>query len=227
MSDPDDLWEQLCAMPRPHKVVDFPRKKPDGEPVGYIAMWVLTQAEQEEAIASADRRARTLIRAGDEKGSMAKEGDVQLGFKDLYTNAVADEILYRACRKVGKLTEAFFPMAAAMRTKLTVDEVGLLMTNYWTVQDELGPLSSRMTVEESNAYIARLRKSGERHFLDSVTPDGARDLLYILVCHPSRLQTDTSSPGPQPVVGTSSTSNPIDVAAAIADAFEEAGGAPE
>jgi len=224
----DDLWEQLCAMPRPHKVVDFPRKKPDGEPVGQIAMWVLTQAEQEEAIASADRRARSLIRAADEKGVVAKEGEVNLGFKDLYTNAVADEILYRACRKVGKLTEAFFPMAAAMRTKLTVDEVGLLMTTYWTVQDELGPLSSRMTIEETNAYLERLRKSGERHFLDSVTADGARDLVFTLVCRPSLLSTPTSSPGPQPDAGTSSTSNPTaELREGIVSAFEESGGAPE
>jgi len=207
----DNLWERLCAMPRPHKVVDFPRKDENGQWVGQLAIQVLTQGEQEEAAASADRRARALIIG--EKGQMPKDDEAKRGYNDLYTNAAADEILYRACRTLDR-KGPFFPSPGHMRKQLSVDEVGLLMSSYYTVQEELGPIASRLTKEETDALIERIRKSGERHFLDFLSPDAARSLAFSLVFRLPSSPTDTSSPGTPPESPISSSSSASEAAGA-------------
>ena len=206
----DDLWERLCAMPRPHKVVDFPRKDEKGEPIGQLAMWVLTQSEQEESAAQADKRARALMRT--DKGEVPKDDEAKRGYNDLYANAAADEILYRACRKVGKLNEAFFPSPALMRSKLSVDEVGVLMSHYYTVQEELGPIVAHMSKEETDALVARIEKSGERFPLDLLSPGALRTLVISLVRHRASSSTDTSSPGEPQDSGSSDTPSPSEAA---------------
>jgi hypothetical protein len=215
-----DLWARICAMPRPHKVIDFPRKDPTtGEPIGQIAMWVLTQEEQEACAANANNKTRELIKST--KGEIPKDDDARDGQRDLYHNLAADEVLYRACRKVDDLKSSFFPSAALLRQYLSVDEVGVLISNYYSVQAELGPIVARMSAEEQEAFLARLQKSGDRFPLDSVSREELIRLLIFSVSRVPSSSTDTSSPGSprdEPPKGESPVED--------GDAFDGSGGAP-
>jgi hypothetical protein len=197
----DDLWQRLIAMPRPSKVVDFPRTTPDGKPMGQIAMWVLSQSEQEEAAAAANNRALALIK--NDKGEVPKDEAVKKGFADVYNNCAADEVLYRACRKVGQLDEAFFPSIQLLRTKLSVDEIGVLMSHYYTVQEELGPIVTNLTPPELNALIERLARSGEMFPLDLLSPGALKALVISMARRLTSSSTATSSPGEPPASDSS------------------------
>lgn len=193
MSDEDqDLWARLCEMPRPSKVVDFPRKGPDGEPVGKLAIWVLTQEEQSAAAAAAQNLTTKLVKES------PKRGDVSQGYDDVYANVAAAELLFRACRKAGDITKPAFPSTEQLRTKFTVDEVGALLNHYYTVQSDLGPIVAQLSKEELDALVERIATSGERFPLDLLSPALLRSLAFSLACQLHASRTASSSPGSQP-----------------------------
>jgi hypothetical protein len=218
----NDLWDRICAMPRPHKVVDFPRKGADGQPVGQIAIWVLTQQEQEACAAEANKKTRELLK--DESRDKSRGADTD---NDLYRNLAADEVLYRACRTLD-LKDAFFPSASKLREKLSVDEVGVLITHYYSVQSELGPIISSMSKEESEAMLDTLKRTGERYPLDSISREQLTLLLLFSVSRTPSSSTDTSLPGsPRDESSSESSSEHVPEAGGSADAFEEPKGSPD
>ena len=189
MSDPRDLWALITAVPRAHKLVDFPKKNEQGEPICQVAIWVLTQNEQELAQASAlERHEKMLARAS----SSTKESQKD----DLYLNCAADELLFRCCRNPDDITKPFFPSVDAVR-QLSVDEVGVLCTSYASVQEELGPIASRMSQEEMDAFVDKLAASSDRFPLDRCSPATLRALAFSMASRIASLRTDKSSPGSQ------------------------------
>lgn len=204
------LWDRLCAMPRPHKVVDFPRRDSSGELIkdAQIAVWVLTQGEQEEAAARAEQRTRDLLKSPKSAETLST---VDLKASDVYRNAAADELLYRACRQLPpNLKTPFFPTPALLRQYLTVDEIAVLCQLYYGVQDDLGPLVTTMTDAEREALLAQLEKDGARFPLGSLSREQVNELLIFSVCRRSTSSTGTSSSGKPHDEPTSEPSNASD-----------------
>lgn len=207
--DDRDLWALLCEMPRPSKLVDFPRKTPEGEPIGQVAIWVLTQEEQSAAAAAAQNLTQKLVK------DAPKREDARQGYDDVYANVAAAELLFRACRKAGNLTTPAFPSPEMLRTKLTVDEVGVLLNHYYTVQADLGPIVAHMSQEEMDALVEKIAVSGERFPLDSCSAALLRILAFTLACRLHVLQTAKSSSGSPPASAEPATEPPHEVPAEV------------
>lgn len=153
--EPSALWRALQDLPRPAKVVDFPRCLPGTEtPLGQMQMTPLTQSEQMACTSEADKFAKKLLKDAQRKD------DTNLGYEAIYSNEVAVQVLYRACRDIEDPAKATFPSPLVLRDKLAADEVGALFALYCQVQVELGPIVSRMSEEEMEAWIVRLEAGG-------------------------------------------------------------------
>jgi hypothetical protein len=167
-----ELWLAITSLPRPHRVVPFPRTLPQSdEPVGELAIWPLTQEEQMAANAEADRFTKKLL-----KDPQRKE-ETNLGYEHTYANEVAVQVLYRACRDAKDIQKPAFPSPTSIRAKLSTDEVGVLFSNYTTVQFEVGPIVASMSSEEREAWILRLEEAGSTFPLDSLSWEEKRVLL--------------------------------------------------
>lgn len=196
-----DLWEKIAAMPRPSRAVDFPRYDPTGQPVGRLAIWVLSQHEQMGAAAEAESYARKRLK------EIPKDGEARQGYEDLYRNAAAVEVLWRACRRLDDLTKPFFPTPHQLRT-LTVDEIGVLLQDYFVTQSTLGPIIGKMSEDDVTMWIARLKEGAAEIPFARLSLDGQIDLLNSLVRRIVSYSTDTFSSGSQAPNGGEST--PID-----------------
>lgn len=195
---PVDLWVQITQLPRPSRTVPFPRKDPaTGASFGEVAIWVLTQEEMMLCASSAEKTARLFLKEhGKEQNSR--------GYEDVYNNASAQELLFRACRQVAELNKPFFPTPEAIRRTLSLDEVGVLMDHYFTVQHELGPIIASMSSTEMDAWIKRLGEGGSKVPLDLLTREQLKDLTFSLACRLYKSPTDTTSPGSLPDEPTAS-----------------------
>lgn len=191
---PDDipaskLWLKLQEMPRPSRVVDFPRIGPDGSPVGSLAMWVLTQEEQMICSAAAEEFTRRVLKDG------RKE---ELGYDAVYSNAACVEILYRACRDPEDIKRPAFPTPKAIRETLTADECGRLFEHYLTVQLEVGPIVAHMSPEEMNAWVARIAEGGSAFPFDLLSSDVQKTLVLFMARRLASSPMATSSAGSPP-----------------------------
>jgi len=190
-----DLWAQITAMPRPHRIVAFPRTGPDGKPMAEVAMMVLTQDESTLATASADRHVRKLLK---DNSAMPGKDEAAGSYSTLFENRASQEILYRATKRRDDLTKPFFPTVDTIGAKLTTDEIGVLMMSYLLVQSQLGPIVSEMGTDEMEAWIERLAIGGGANPLPFLSL-GAQSLLMSSMA--SRLwlsRTDNNSPGSPP-----------------------------
>jgi hypothetical protein len=156
---PSELFLKLKEAPFPTAVVNFPRKTPDGQPVGTTRIRVLGGEAQEEA------RVRAL------QGLKAKykftndDLSVQPGVA-LLNDAQAREVLALACvtEKPIAGTEGEHPRyaqvfrdAKAIGETLSADESAVLLQAYALVQNKFGPFEKTVqTEEELSAWIKRL-----------------------------------------------------------------------
>jgi hypothetical protein len=195
--DPTDLWIALTSLPRPSQEVTFPRCFPGtSTPIGSLLMWPLTQEEQMAANAAADRFTKELM-----KDPQRKE-DANLGYHHTYTNEVAIQVLFRACRDAKNIERPAFPSPTQMRGGLSTDETGVLFSTYCTVQSELGPIRAHMTAEEADALILRLAEGGSTFPLDSYSWEQQRSLAASMASRLVACWTAMSSVGLQPDVST-------------------------
>jgi hypothetical protein len=170
--EPSELWLALTTLPRPSRVVPFPRVIPGStEPVGELRMWPLTQEEQMASNAEADRWTKKLLKDPQQKDQ------ANLGYHHTYANEVAIQVLWRACRNAKDVTRAAFPSPNAMRAALSTDEVGVLFANYTTLQQEIGPIVAYMTAEEQEGFILRLHAGGSAFPFDSLSWEQQRTLV--------------------------------------------------
>lgn len=190
---PSSLFLQLSAMPRPFRVVDIPRTDPvTKEAVGQIAIQVLTQEEQMVCASAAEAFARKIIK------EVPKSNEASLGYEDLYKNAAAVEVLYRACRDKDDVKKPAFPSPGEMRRVMSADEIGVLMSHYFTVQSEVGPIMAHLSEAEEEAWIRVLGEGGSMLPLDRCSSGALKSLAFTLACRLHRSLTDTSSVGSQP-----------------------------
>jgi len=187
-AQPSELWLQITAMPRPHRVVPFPRKGIVAE----IAMVVLTGDESMAAKASTERHVRKLLR---EDPKVATKGESGQGYLDLCEQRDSQELLFRACKQPGDLSRSFFPTIESIGANLTTDEIAVLVLHYRRTMAELGPIVSEMSQEECDAWIEMLAKGGSLDPFDLLSlGQQSRLMRYMAVqCWASR--TGNSSPG--------------------------------
>jgi hypothetical protein len=201
---PSELWVQLTQMPRPHRVVDFPRKDPvTGLPAGQVAIWPLTQEESMICQKAAETFARKSL-----KENLPKKDDAQEGYLNLYRNAAAVEVLARACRRVEDLKRPAFPSPELMRKQFTHDEIGVLTSYYHRVQSELGPYVTDFTTEELDAWVKMLEEGGSAYFLDLLASDAKDSLIMHLVSQLQSYSTDSGSLGEPQETSTNESSTP-------------------
>jgi hypothetical protein len=204
---PGELWTKLQEMPRPSVVVDFPRKGPDGEPVGRVAMQVLSQEEQMICAAAAERFTKEKLREG-QKG--------EFGYETLYGNELVVQVLSRACRQEDDVTRAAFPSSTLMRQRFTADELGILFEQYLSVQLRLGPIVSKLQEHELDAWVDMLVEGGlAASPFDFLSSDMKKVLAHSMASQIAELRKAKSSAGSPPddtSESGSSDSNPQDSA---------------
>lgn len=183
------LWLKLQTLPRPFKLVDFPRQGSDGQPVGQLAIRILTQEEQMICTAAAEEFVRKHIKDGKKD---------ELGYERLFSDAVSVEVLYRACRDADDPERPAFPTPKQIREQLTTEECGKLFEYYLTVQLELGPTVISMSDEEMEAWIDRLAEGGSAYPLDSVSSDRQKILFLYMAFQLRSSRMGTASVGSPP-----------------------------
>ena len=149
-----EYYVKLSSRERPHKIVDAPQTDPKtGEPLGKLAMRVLTQQEIIAAKADSTAFARTIFK--DKKDSLD-----EIEKSAVWRDACACELLFRSARRPDNLKLPIWPTAKAIRESLTSDELGVLVNSYEFVQLELGPIAAYLSEAEQDAIIKRLQEGG-------------------------------------------------------------------
>src|SRR3990167_7746043 len=189
---PSQTWLALTSIPRPTRAIPLPRLNDAGEPVGTVLMWPLTQEEIMSANAEADRFTKSLMK------DAQKKDEANLGYHYNFTNEVAIQILYRACRDVDDVKRPTFPSPAQMRAAFTADEIGVLFDNYCTVQSEVGPIVAYMSDEEYEALILRLVEGGSAFPFDSLSWEARKALVLFMALRLTSCWMAMSSHGLQP-----------------------------
>jgi hypothetical protein len=191
--DPGDLFLQITQMPRPSRLVPFPRKGPDGEPVCQVAFWVMTQAEKMGAIAATEAWVRKQL-----KDALASATEARRGYEDLYANRASLEILFRAARHPQDLTKPFFRTQKDIADHLTQDEVAVLFNAYLRLEHELGPIVSELSDTEMEAWLLTLATGGATVPLDSLSWGARTQLMSFLARRALISSMGTSSPTTPP-----------------------------
>jgi hypothetical protein len=201
--DPTKLFEELIKQPRPHVDVDFPRNNQEGQPLAMLKMVVLTQAETDAALASAEAHTKKIL--GE---NMPKKGEASTAYEVVFNNQKTIDVLFRACKNFDDPSKPFFPTRQAILS-LTSDEIAVLANHYFTVQVQLGPVIAAMTTEEMQEYIKRIAEGGSRsaYFFNSFSWEALKELTTFMAVELLSLRTDRSSVGslPEQPISTEST----------------------
>jgi len=189
--DPSDLWTQITQLPRPHRLVDFPQKVND-QPVGQVAVVVLTQAEVQEATLATEAWVRGEMAR---QGGIPSQGQPKNGYEILFENRSSVEQLQRCVYKAD-LTARFFPSPSAISLRLTVDQIAALLLKYHQVRAELGPIVSELSQKEMDAWIDVLAKgAATSSSLGFIAPAVLNQLLIYSASQCYALRTANSSHG--------------------------------
>jgi hypothetical protein len=201
---PEALWTRLTAMPRPTKLVDFPRRDPTTGSFlpEQVAVVVLTTGEQQKARAAAEQYAIAMLSGNPDSMPFNKVVDVvggrSLGYEEIYRNELAIETVCLAFRDPKDVRQMAFPNSQLARAFLTQDEITALFMAYLTHQSESGPLVSSMDVPTMNAWIEKLREGASRLPLSVLSLAGLQDLVMHLVSLLPTSPTDSGSAGSPP-----------------------------
>jgi hypothetical protein len=156
---PSELFLELCE-PGPSEVIDFPRRKANGEAFAQIRIQVLDLDAHERARKNAHRALKQDGFSPDDY----KDATIQ----EVAGDMVARELLAMACHTAkavdlgdGKETYARVFRNADDLKKLRADEVAFLFNAYLLVQAKFGPFEKTISSpEDLNAWIKRLQEGG-------------------------------------------------------------------
>lgn len=199
--DSHKLFAQLASTVRPHKIVPFPRNKPDSnEPAFNVAMVIMTNQEALAVSAAAEKTARAML-----KDNLPNKEEQAKGYDQIFNNVSAIETLYRVCRDVDDLNNKIFPSPKAISDVLTTDEISILLNDYFTTQVELGPMVGSMTDDEIEAWIQKLAEGGQSslYFLNSFSWEALKELVIAMAVRSWNSPMDKSLPTGQPEEATS------------------------
>ena len=186
-----ELFVLLSSAAKPFRVVEIPRRKPDGSPI-MAAFVPLSQKDMILASVEAERETQRLL-----KGSMPKAGDAQSGYNDAYNNFAAVQILYRAMKKHDDPTRPLFMSPSEVQDVFTNDEIGVMHHQYLTVKHELGPIVATMSDEEFEAVVTLLAEGGSATPLDFFSWGVLQTLVVRMAVQLRKSETDASSAGSQ------------------------------
>jgi len=160
---PKTLWQKLSETPAPSELVPFPRRGPDGKPVGMIRIKVLT-AEQFEGC-----RLRGFEGAITRHRWDTNDKQQQVVPREVISDAIAREVLCIACVDPDPIGDPdgdapvvyakTFPSPDSL-LKLTKDELAVLFSLYEMVQAKWSPVITGMSPADENAWISRLAEGG-------------------------------------------------------------------
>ena len=190
-------------MPRPQRVVDYPRIDPvTGESVGKVTIRILSQADQMAAAAAADKYTIDTLKRSPRKD------ETSYGYETIYNNESTVQLLFRAVYRASPTGQPiplpFFPSPDAIRGNatgvegLTQDEIAALLRMYFIVQRELGPIVDKMSVEEMEAWIERLAEGGSAFPLALLESHAVNDLVMHMASRLHSSSTATTSSGLPP-----------------------------
>ena len=191
---PSELWLSITEAPRPHDLVDFPRRALDGRAVAQIAMVVLTSQETQTATLATEKWVRKAMK---DASSLPGRDERSEGYPTLFENRASVEILFRCCKRADDISRPFFPAPDAIASKLSPDETAVLMKEYSMVRMRKGPIVAHMTDDEFNAWVEMLSKGGSLYPLAVLSSGLTAELLQRMAVELTSLRMASSSPGTQ------------------------------
>lgn len=207
------LWQALTKMPRPSREIDFPRQTDDGESVGKLRLWVLTQEE----ILDCEAAAETVVQQKMKQFRVEDATRATLAYRELYENAKAVELISRACRDHRDINVPAFPSSKEIRSRLTSDEISVIALAYSKLQYEIGPIVAMMSKDEMSAWLQRLSEGGSRFPLASLSSAALEELVMYSADRLYPQSTLTTSAGSPPAAGSSSSAESPSAEARVAD----------
>lgn len=187
--DPPALYSLLTTMPRPYRVVDFPRKGEDGKPLGQVALVPLNQAENIAAGLEAELYVRKAL-----PDSTITPKDA-IGYNLAYSNEACVQQLWRSVRDASDPTRKVFQKPDDLRRLLTPDETACLFSMWIDACAEVGPMIGALSVAEREAWIDKLIAGGEATPIPFSSLETLRTLVRSLVNRLRTSQTALSSLG--------------------------------
>lgn len=204
---PSLLWAMYTKGPVPHEIVDLPVSDQFvlRSALPHMAMVPLTAEEAMYCQAEADGYAKDLLKKNPPKG-----GEPHKAYDNIYEQECLIRVLWRACRDMDDptLVRKVFQSPAAMRMRLTLDQLSVMGLNYTRVERLLSPIRSIMTVEEMDVFVDRLVEGGRQAPLDWISSELLRDLVWRLASQRSASRLPSGSPGTAPDESTSSAATP-------------------
>lgn len=186
---PAQLWVEITKLPRPSRIIDFPRKGGDGNPICQLALVVLSPSEQVQCAVEAERYVNNKL-------GITKVDERAQGYKTIFDTASTTECLFLSARSAADINVRFFPTSQSIRDHLTADETAVLMQAYVQMTSELGPIISTMSEKDMEAWLERLAVGAEIvspfFFLSS---EMKNDLLKYSAVQLSNSRKDSSSLG--------------------------------
>lgn len=160
---PSKLWAKLQETPAPSEVVDFPRKRRDGNPVDQLRIMVIPQYQHDVAREAA-------ARAMERRKWRPEQLQNEL-LAEVQGDLTAKEILALACHEVepipGSENDPKYPRIFANGEQvghLTADEIEVLFTQYLMVKAKYGPYIRDLSEDELNEWIRVLGDGGGTAF---------------------------------------------------------------
>jgi hypothetical protein len=193
--DATELWLKLTQLPRPFKELDHPRKDPVTHvSIGKLAIVPLTERELNEARAAAEAYTKKTLKE-------ERSNQESIGYQQIYRDSCYVEYISRACRSTADMRIPAFPSAEQARQWLFPDEIAVIMEACTIWQTETGPIVSRMTEEEMEAWLSKLAEGASRVPLALLSSEMKNELLLFLA---KKFSTVSGSAGSQPDAASSS-----------------------
>ncbi len=188
IEDKENLWAKLFQRERPSIDVDFPVN--DGEETLKMKVIELTAEEATVCEMDAEKKVKELF-----KGNLPQKGEQSNSYDSMYNKYNSANMLYRACRNVNDSKIKIFPTPDAVLKYCSVDQMGVLMNNYYDLMATKGCIKAISDPEELEITMQRLIEDGTnaRFLLLSCSLEFLKDLIMHLVSQLSNQPTDNSS----------------------------------
>lgn len=186
----------------PNATIDFPRRRPGGEPICKVYVRLLDQVEEDLCLANAAQYTDRMLKDGKNLPWKAEE---------LEHNARCSEILAVACRNPDDPERPFFEFGVAETRLFTTDELSQIMLVYMSLKEEAWPALRSMASEEFEAWVTTIAEGSlaypfsqfSRAKLETFADSCAKSLVAVR----ESFRTEMSSSGLASSEGQTSTSH--------------------